>query len=199
MWVSLTRLVGAWCLLVFASVVGLTQSVLAGEAAAIDMEEAITRTLARNPTLVAFGYQIEIQQARLTQSQLRPNPELGVLVENVFGSGEYEDADGAETTLSLGWVLERGKLEHRIAAARAGVSLYESEAEIQRLENIRRNVGPVRTAIMARKAAMRVNDLAVEVSGSSRRRNAVGKATNPMRSHRYAEGLARMALNFGER
>jgi outer membrane protein, heavy metal efflux system len=136
MWVSLTRLVGAWCLLVFASVVGLTQPVLAGEAAAIDMEEAITRTLARNPTLVAFGYQIEIQQARLTQSQLRPNPELGVLVENVFGSGEYEDTDGAETTLSLGWVLERGKLEHRIAAARAGVSLYESEAEIQRLDVI---------------------------------------------------------------
>lgn len=136
MWVSLTRVVGAWCLLVFASIAGLTESVLASESASIDMEEAITRTLARNPTLVAFGYQIEIQQARLTQSQLRPNPELGVLVENVFGSGEYEGADGAETTLSLGWVLERGKLEHRVTAARAGVSLFESEAEIQRLDVI---------------------------------------------------------------
>ena len=68
MWVSLTRLVGAWYLLVFASFAGLTQSVLAAENATIDLEEAITRTLARNPTLVAFGYQIEIQQARLTQS-----------------------------------------------------------------------------------------------------------------------------------
>jgi cobalt-zinc-cadmium efflux system outer membrane protein len=109
---------------------------MASETTAIDMEEAITRTLARNPTLVAFGHQIEIQQARLTQSQLRPNPELGVLVENIGGSGDYEGADGAETTLSLGWVLERGKLEHRVAAARAGVSLFESEAEIQRLDVI---------------------------------------------------------------
>ena len=134
MWLSLTRLVGVWCLLVLASFAGLTQSVLADENSIIDMEEAITRTLARNPTLVAFGYQIEIQQARLTQSQLRPNPEFGVLVENVHGSGEFEGADGAETTLSLGWVLERGKLEHRIAAARAGVSMFESEAEIQRLD-----------------------------------------------------------------
>lgn len=134
MWVSLTRLVGAWCLLVCASFAGLTQSVLANENATIDLEEAVTRTLARNPTLVAFGYQIEIQQARLTQSQLRPNPELGVLVENVLGSGDFEGADGAETTLSLGWVLERGKLEHRITTARAGVSMFESEAEIQRLD-----------------------------------------------------------------
>lgn len=134
MWVSFIRPVGAWWLLVFASVAGLTQSAVASVNSTIDMEEAIARTLARNPTLVAFGYQIEIQQARLTQSQLRPNPELDLVVENVLGSGEYEGADGAETTLSLGWVLERGKLEHRVAAARAGVSLFESEAEIQRLD-----------------------------------------------------------------
>lgn len=123
MWVSLTRVVAVLCLLA-----------LANRAAAIGMEEAITKTLARNPALVAFGYQIEIQQARLTQSQLRPNPELGLVVENAFGSGEYEGTEGAETTLSLGWVLERGKLEHRIAAARAGVSSFEAEAEIQRLD-----------------------------------------------------------------
>jgi cobalt-zinc-cadmium efflux system outer membrane protein len=77
-----------------------------------------------------------VQQARVTQSQLRPNPELGVLVENVLGTGEYEGTDGSETTLSIGWVLERGKLESRVVTARAGVSLFESEAEVQRLDVI---------------------------------------------------------------
>jgi cobalt-zinc-cadmium efflux system outer membrane protein len=136
MWVSLTKVIGAWFFLVITSVMCLTESVLASENATIDMEEAITRTLARSPALVAFGYQLEVQQARVTQSQLRPNPELGVLVENVLGTGEYEGTDGSETTLSIGWVLERGKLESRVVTARAGVSLFESEAEVQRLDVI---------------------------------------------------------------
>ncbi|MFK7974505.1 MAG: TolC family protein [Halioglobus sp.] len=131
MWLSLTRLVGALCLLVIAS---LAPTVSANENTTIDLEEAVARTLARNPMLVAFGFQIQMQQARVMQSRLRPNLELDVQVENVLGSGEYEGADAAETTLSLGWVLERGALEHRVAAARAGVSFFESEAEIQRLD-----------------------------------------------------------------
>lgn len=136
MWVSLTCRCGARCLLILASVAVLTQSVRASETVTVDLEEAVRRTLARNPSLMAFGYQIEAQQGRVTQSQLRPNPELGVMVENVLGSGDFEGVDAVETTLSLGWVLERGKRERRVAAERAGVSLLESEAEIRRLDAI---------------------------------------------------------------
>ncbi|CAE7741401.1 czcB, partial [Symbiodinium necroappetens] len=134
MWVSLTRRVGACCLLASASIAALTQEVSASESAIVKLEDAITRTLERNPTLVAFGYQIEAQQGRVTQSRLRPNPELGVTIENALGSGEFEGIDRAETTLSLSWVLERGKRERRVAAANAGVSLLESEAEVTRLD-----------------------------------------------------------------
>lgn len=134
MWASLTCRVGAWCWLVATIIAVLSTSVAASEHATVDLEEAIGRTLARNPNLVAFGHQLEAQQGRLTQSKLHPNLELGVQVENVLGSGEFKDTDGAETTLSLGWVLERGKRRRRIAAASAGVSLVESEAEIGRLD-----------------------------------------------------------------
>ena len=136
MWVLLTCRVGVWCLMFSCSVVVLAEPVANSDSATVDLKEAITRTLARNPNLIAFGYQIEVQQGRLTQSALRPNPEFGVLVENVLGSGELEGVDGAETTLSLGWVLERGKRERRVTAARAGLSLLESEAEIRRLDAV---------------------------------------------------------------
>lgn len=136
MWVSITCRIGAWCLLALAGFTVLTQSVSADASASISLEEAIGRTLARNPSLVAFGYQIEAQRGRVVQSQLRPNPELGLMVENVLGTGDHTGFDAAESTLSLGWVLERGKREHREVAARAGVSLLETEAEIRRLDEI---------------------------------------------------------------
>lgn len=134
MWILVTRRCGAWCLLVLISAVTETHSVSAAEGATIGLEEAISKTLTRNPALVAFGYQIEAQRGRLTQSELSPNPELGLMVENVLGSGAFEGGDRAETTLSLGWVLERGKRQARTAAARARVSVFESEADIRRTD-----------------------------------------------------------------
>lgn len=109
---------------------------LASEGAVISLKDAVERTLERNPNLLAFGYQIEAQQGRLMQSGLRPNPELGILVENILGSGNFNGTDDAEATLSLSWLLERGKREQRVAVATAGVSLVESEAETRRLDEV---------------------------------------------------------------
>jgi cobalt-zinc-cadmium efflux system outer membrane protein len=116
------------------STVSFAQSTSANDQAALKLNAAIARTLESNPRLVAYGYQLRAQQGRLQQAQLRPNPELGLLVENAAGSGDFQGIDGAETTLSLAWVLERGKRERRVDAARASISLLETEAEIQRLD-----------------------------------------------------------------
>lgn len=134
MWVSLIRVVGV-CFLPFSlGFIGQISSASAAENGLINLSEAIDKTLENNPDLVAFGYQIQAQRARVIQAQLRPNPELDLRVENFLGSGDFEGVDAAETTLSIGWVLERGKLERRVGTARAGVSSLESEAEIQRLD-----------------------------------------------------------------
>ncbi len=126
--------VGAWYWFVVINVAVLGSSTLASEHVTVGLETAIRKTLARNPNLVAFGYQIEAQQGRVVQSRLRPNTELGLVVENALGSGDFEGIDRAETTLSLGWVIERGKRDRRVAAASAGVSLLEAEGELRRLD-----------------------------------------------------------------
>jgi len=122
------------CALVACSTISFAQHGSVNNEAALDLEAAISRTLERNPRLIAFGYQIRAQQGRLQQSELKPQPELGLLVENALGSGDFQGIDSAETTLSLAWVLERGKRERRVDTARAGVSLLETEAQIQRLD-----------------------------------------------------------------
>lgn len=131
--VSLTYAIAGWLLLVCTAS---AQGNPPADGSSLNLNDAVARTLERNPALIAFGYQIEVQEGRVVQSGLRPNPELGVLVENAFGSGDFQGIDAAETTLSLAWVLERGKRERRVDAARAGLSLLETDAEIRRLGSV---------------------------------------------------------------
>jgi cobalt-zinc-cadmium efflux system outer membrane protein len=100
----------------------------------ITLDEAITRSLKSNPELIAFGYQIEAHKGEILQSGLKPNPEINVRVENAMGNGEFSGLDRLETTLSMGWVLERGKRESRVEVAQSGLSVLEIEAEIRRLD-----------------------------------------------------------------
>lgn len=134
MGVSLTDRIACACVLLVLSSASLSQSDSSNNSVALDLKTAIARTLEKNPALVAFGFEVRAQQGQLQQAGLGPNPELGLLVENALGSGDLQGIDSTETTLSLGWVLERGKRERRVDAARAGVSLLDDEADIQRLD-----------------------------------------------------------------
>jgi cobalt-zinc-cadmium efflux system outer membrane protein len=100
----------------------------------LGMTEALARTVARNPELMVLGYQREALEGALTQASLPPNPELGVALQDVLGTGINRGVDNAETTVSLAWVLERGVRERRIDAARAGVDLGVADAEIMHLD-----------------------------------------------------------------
>ena len=125
--------------LLWLAVVGLfavAQPGLAAGSGELSLNEAISRTLTDNPELVAFGYQVQAQRGRVTQSGIRPAPEIAVDVENFLGTGTYSGVNTPETALSLGWVLERGKRRHYIAAAQAGASALDAQAQIGRLDAV---------------------------------------------------------------
>lgn len=131
MWVRLTNRIVTVCMLL-----ALGNTVLAESNAekAIDFDQAIANTLQSNPALLSLGFQVEAQHGRILQSGMRPAVQLGVEVENAIGTGQFSGVDSAEATLSLAWSLERGKRERRLEVARAGLTLLESEAELQRLD-----------------------------------------------------------------
>lgn len=100
----------------------------------LTLRDALTKSLERNPDLRAFGFEIEAQAGRIQQARARASPEVGLLVENAFGSGARSSLDAAETTLSIGFAIERGARERRIDVANAGSDLLGTDASIRRLD-----------------------------------------------------------------
>ncbi|MDH4056851.1 MAG: TolC family protein [Gammaproteobacteria bacterium] len=156
MWVHLSHriaLVGA--LLV------LTDAVVAENT--INFEQAVAKTLESNPALVSLGYQIEAQSGRIQQAGTGPGVELGVLIENAVGTGAYSGVSSAEATISLAWSLERGKRERRVDAARAELSLLESDVELRRLE-VAAETARLFLMVLANQAEADLADEAVNLS-----------------------------------
>jgi cobalt-zinc-cadmium efflux system outer membrane protein len=106
----------------------------AAGAAAPDLKEALERALEHNKDLAAFEYRIAEQQGRREQAGLLPNPWLDVFIEDAAGSGTYGGFDSAQTTLSLGWVLEGWVRKGRVGVAEAGNELIAADARILRVE-----------------------------------------------------------------
>lgn len=132
MWTSIARALGA-------CVICLAAGPLPAQPAApsvLDLDEALARTLKGNPELVAAGFQIEAAEGRVVQAGLAPRPELGIAVQDAFGTGDFGSVHSAETTATVGWFLERGLRAHIVEAARAGVALRVADAEIARFDTV---------------------------------------------------------------
>lgn len=103
-------------------------------AESITLNEAVTSTLTRNPDLLAFGYELRAQDGRILQAGLAPKPELNVTVEDVLGTGVAQALSGAQTTVSIAWVVEGDLRQRRVDAARTGSLVLAAAAEVMRLD-----------------------------------------------------------------
>ncbi|MEO7774183.1 MAG: TolC family protein, partial [Steroidobacteraceae bacterium] len=121
----------AWVLMMAATVCG---PLHAAELAELRLNQAIERALAASPELAVTARDAEARAGALQQAGARPRPEVGVLVENVLGTGRRSGIESAESTLSLGLALERGARARRVAVAEAGVEQAELEERLKRLE-----------------------------------------------------------------
>lgn len=126
----------------------------------VTLHEALALALMHNPELAAFSYEIRAAEARALQAGLRPNPELGIEVENIGGTNELSGFDGAETTIQLGQLIElSGKRAKRRRAALLEGSLAGWDYEAKRLDVLRETT----QAYVALVAAQRRVDLAGEL------------------------------------
>lgn len=104
------------------------------QAPPLDLQDAIVRSLHSNPDLKAFAYELEAQLGRVRQAGARRNPEVNLLVENALGTGVRSGINSAETTLSMGFLIEHDARQRRIDAARASSQLLEVETTVRRLD-----------------------------------------------------------------
>lgn len=103
----------------------------------ITLADASSRTLTNNPELKSYAYSIRAAEAERIQAGLRPNPELGLQLENIAGTGELRGFRSLETTLAISQIIELGdKQQKRIDRAAMDIGLIESDYEIKRLDVI---------------------------------------------------------------
>jgi len=130
---SKPRLAVAGCYLL--AVLGLNSAHSAeASTSSISLEQALQNALQGNAELKTYPYSIRTVDADLLLAKQRPLPSLNLSVENALGSGEFNNFDQSEITLTLGQTIELGnKREHRIALANAGKQQLVAEYEQKRL------------------------------------------------------------------
>lgn len=104
------------------------------DANSINLRDAINKTFEHNPALESFRFQLKAQQGLELQAGMAASPEFSFIVEDALGTGDFEGADRAQATLSIGWVVEGKIRQAYIDKARAGTALYSTEANIKRLD-----------------------------------------------------------------
>jgi outer membrane protein, heavy metal efflux system len=98
----------------------------------LTLRQALAQALLRNPELGAASWAVRAGEARTLQARLRPNPEIGLEIENVAGSGAFRGVDAAETTIALSQVAELGgkRLRRaRVAALDRDLTAWDYESK----------------------------------------------------------------------
>ena len=101
----------------------------------LTLSQALQRAVAVNPRLAVAEREIGVATGRRIQAGAFPNPEIAVDVENVNGSGPYRGTRSAETTISLGQLIEfPGKRDARITSASADLDVTRWQRQAERLD-----------------------------------------------------------------
>lgn len=101
---------------------------------ALTLRQALALTLAKNPELAVFSWDVRMGEARLLQAGLRPNPVVTLEPQDLTGSGDYSGGGLSETTLLLSQLIELGgKRAARMKAAALDRDLAGWDYETKRI------------------------------------------------------------------
>lgn len=133
----------------------------------VTLAQAIAASLTRNPELAAASADVGIRDALITQAGLRPNPSVGVDVQDVGGSGERKGWESGQTTLSVSQPLELGgKRATRRRAAELERDVVYWEVEVRR-RNLLAEVTKAFVATLVAQERLRVLDELVDIAEDS--------------------------------
>lgn len=152
----------------------------------LSLSEALARALRDSPQLRSYPYERRAAEADKLQAGLRPNPEVGVELQNFAGTGAVRGIKSLETTLTLSQLIELGgKRERRVEAAEAALGGVATDYDVARLdvlsETTRRYVD-VAEAQAELEATQRSIDLAKQAGEAVERRIRAGAASTAERN-----------------
>lgn len=124
-------------LLAFISALLLALSMQNSQAANIEnlsLTKALQDAIQQNPALRVFGFRQQALRAQGKSAMLKPGYRLGLDVENIAGSGNFNGTDSAEFSLSLSSSIELGaKRTARGELSNSSLSLLEAQRQVAAL------------------------------------------------------------------
>ncbi|WP_438479920.1 TolC family protein [Oleiharenicola lentus] len=119
---------------------------------ALSFDDALARTAARNPHLLALSGNERAAAALIEQAGVRPNPVLGVTLENFAGTGTARGVDSLESTVEISQTLERGrKRSKRTALATRAHEVALAEFAVKRADALAATASAYVTAVVAQQ------------------------------------------------
>ncbi len=130
----------------------------------LSLSEAMALALQGNPQLQTFDLKQRRLDALALQAALKPNPELSLEVENFAGTGGLGGLDGAEYTLAIGQLFERGgKRQRRADVANLNGELLDWDYESLRLD-VMEEVGRLFIRLVAAQEHLDLADQLISVA-----------------------------------
>ncbi len=176
----------------------ITSTAQTGEA--LNLNEALSKTMASNPELRPYYFQLEAATARIEQADTAPRPELSLVIEDALGSGELKGTDSAQTTLSITWAFEGSLRDKRVDFAKSSHTITESERDIQLANSIAQTANYFLQALALQErvaVAEQSVDMMTTTLEALRKRSALGRATNADVLSTEAD-LSRLQLTVAE-
>ncbi|MFN7128003.1 MAG: TolC family protein [Brevundimonas sp.] len=167
----------------------------------LPLDEALRRAVAADPALAGLEARTRAAEAGVRQADIRPNPTLGLMVENLPTVGGGDLLDRTETTLSYEQRIERGgDRPARIDLARGESALVAANARVRqldRLETVQRAWTEALTAEARLDIARERLQLAARFQVEVQRR--VDAARDPLFAGARAEAeLAQAQIDFDQ-
>jgi cobalt-zinc-cadmium efflux system outer membrane protein len=145
----------------------------AARAADLTLDDAIARVATTHPQLRLLDGRGEVLTAERDLAAQRPALVAGATLENAPGSGDYRGVQGAELSLTLASVLERGgKLDARRTLAQGRIDQLAVERQTRRLDLL----AEVARRYLALSAARYQEDIAAADAGQRQRTLAAARA-----------------------
>ena len=100
----------------------------------LTMDEAVQRTLSQHPELEVFLHRQEAFQGVIDQASVGQRPDIGLMLEDFGGSGDFDTVDRSQSTLSISWITQGAQIESRVQSARVAARQVDIQAEIRALD-----------------------------------------------------------------
>lgn len=100
----------------------------------LGLSEAVQNTLEYHPDLQAIALKTRVLDGQIQQAGVGVQPQVGLVVEDAFGTGEFSAFKSSQSTLTISWVLQHAQLEGRVSAIRSEAATNEIEKQIKALD-----------------------------------------------------------------